>query len=594
MNDIYAKPSRLQFCQYNRMFLLLCAISIILICNPLATHAQQDQQAPVEALPITTTDYIVDYTTTESLGLLDMQDEESYGSGVYHHTNRSQLTPLLKGLKQSNWIVMRPAIKNFLLTQTDISALIQDTPIIPGEDLLTLRLNALLDLGYIQESFELYQKASDNILDEPTIRAGVYAMLLNRQKGLACLEVKTVIPRFKNIPFWTQLDAYCEASLPHTNDGVKTAAIKDIDGLPIIKSLLESPDYSFQYEPESFTALSTIERAILTAEGRLTLGYITAETIITIPPQHIAPLLTQPTEHLSLMQKALLLGAATNYDIKQPEAMTGFYKKLLAQQKEAKDQDQQQQFSKETHDLYILANLYDETSGKWSGTGRTEKISQAIVLAHKYSDKLLIPFLTAISKMTIGEDISLETALSLAPLYLYIPEHISKTWIKDLLKMHTPKTLRKYEMREKLIISLFLLSKNSKRSIQDKIYTYIYSASLHSPLAKDIINIIENSSNTVNDGDKVHINGVNGFDLATNKRYTMPPYYVSNALKQASENQNISVSLLLSAHILSEIDKKDVYIGTIADIASALSNVSIRTLPDHIIAQTVMETGGSL
>ncbi|MCK5385274.1 MAG: hypothetical protein KAJ29_06820, partial [Alphaproteobacteria bacterium] len=429
--------------------------------------------------------------------------------------------------------------------------------------------------------------------DEPTVRTGVYAMLLNRQKGLACLEIKTLSGQFKDIPLWTILNFYCEASLPGENSSRKDKK-DDFSQYSILDAILESPDYVYEYDPKDFAALSMIERAALCAQGSISTKYITPQTIAKIPPEHISILLAQPS--LSDLQKALLLGAAIDHAIEPPEAMTAFYKELLEKQKQEKKIEGQTtapgpSTPTATDELLIIAQLYEETTENWLGTARAEKISRAIALAHKHSDKLMIPFLPVISKLDIEKDISLEDALDIVHLYLYTPQKISKTWINDLLKIDYSDQPQQEIAREKLLISLFLLYENDKSALKNKMYNNISTKPLRSGLIKDVRNIIENIDITPINSDKVRMKDINGFDLGKDKRYTMPPYHVLSTLKQASENQDISVSLLLSACILSKIDKQDMYIGTLGNIASALSNVGIKIAPRHIVAEALMQAG---
>jgi hypothetical protein len=548
-------------------------------------------QAQTEPVLTQTTNYAL----TESIGLLGTTDKDSFGNGVYLGTKRSELTALLKLIEQSQWVAMRPLVKNFLLTEAESSALTQDIPVTLGEDLLTLRINALLRIGYNREAFELYRKASSNKLDEPTTRAGVYTMLLNRQKGLACLEVKTVAPQYKNIPLWNVLNTYCEISLPNET-APKQYNEEIFSQYPVLRSLTTLANFSYTYDPTNFSALSMLERAAISSEGIMTTSYVSADTISEIPPNHIAILLAQP--NINDLQKALLLGAAIDYAIEQPKALSAYYEELLIlhsngekKKEESEPPTNKLATSPATEDLLALASLYNETKGSWLGNERAEKISQAIALSRKYSDKLLIPFLPVISKLDLVKELSLEDALSIAPLYLYTHKDISNEWIKDLLKADFIDNNQKTMTRENLLISLFLLYENSNDALRDKAYEYMSSAASHTNLKKDIKNIIENIDSAPTNDDKVPIKDVNGFDLDIDKGYTMPPYRVLNTLKQASDDQDISVSFLLSACILSKIDRQSAYIGTLGDIASALKKVGIKNAPRHIIAQAFMQAG---
>ncbi|MCK5384396.1 MAG: hypothetical protein KAJ29_02385, partial [Alphaproteobacteria bacterium] len=119
--------------------------SLLFVLLAIGGTAHVYAQEMLETIPIDqTTQPNVDYAKTESLGLLGAKDKGSFGNGLLQHTKRSELVALLKIVEQSKWVSMRPLVKNFLLTETDATALTGDVPITPGEDLLTLRLNALL------------------------------------------------------------------------------------------------------------------------------------------------------------------------------------------------------------------------------------------------------------------------------------------------------------------------------------------------------------------------------------------------------------------------------------------------------------------
>ncbi len=564
---------------------ILSFLFLLLIVIGGKSHAQAQQDQAEEELPQTT-----NYALTESLGLLDIKDKGSFGSGVYRGTKRSELTSLLKLVEQSQWQALRPLVRDFILTGADATALDQDIAITPGEDLLTLRLNALLRLGYNREAFELYRKASEHPLDEPTSRTGIFAMLFNQQKGLACLDVKTLAQHHKGIPSWEALIIYCENLLPDSAAPTEEQE-KLLSKYPELLALLKSPDYMFEYSPESFAKLDMLERAVLSAQGKISSKYITPQTAPEIPPQDISILLAQP--YINDIQKALLLGLAIDYAIMPPQSLSEFYEELLNQHDENKnsktDASPAISSSEFTNDLLALASIYKETIDSLPDKDRAEKISQAMMIAHKHSDNLLIPLLPIIGELKINTDISIEDAFLLAPLYLYTPDEVSKTWINDLLNINFPDDMKKETTREKLLISLFLLLENIDEAPGDKVYEYIFSASLQTSLLKDIKNIIENIDSTPTNSDKVRTKDTNGFDLIADKGYTMPPNRALSALKSASNDQDISVSLLLSSYILSNIDREKINTEILADIASALNNLGIKTAPRRILAQALMQ-----
>lgn len=68
----------------------------------------------------------------------------------------------------------------------------------------------------------------------------------------------------------------------------------------------------------------------------------------------------------------------------------------------------------------------------------------------------------------------------------------------------------------------------------------------------------------------------------------MPPYVILKALDQSSKNQDISVSLLLSAYTLSKIGNENVYAGILGDIVTALNGLGLKQLSNRTMAQAVL------
>lgn len=517
----------------------------------------------------------VDYTSLESLGLLSVDDSRSMGNGLYRHTKRTELISYLKTIKHSPWIGLNQRVKDFLLTQADAGALKQDTSISPKNNLLILRLKALLNLGYNSEALALYTKASKQKLDEPMIRTGIYAMLLNKEKALACLETKTVFSQYKDMNFWKELDAYCSLSLS------KVKNQEDLDIISaspktILKIILHDESYILEYEPSVFKALSPLERAVLTAEDRIALPKKSAEEISSIPANHLALLLKQ--SNINEQSKTLLLTRAIEYGVKDSGAIKDLYEGLLEKNKDIKATDSDS-------NLLKLARLYDKTKGSWLLNAPKEEIENAFTLAQNQSDLLLLPFLPTIDKFEIEKDISIDNAIRSIKLHIYTNNSPSEDWVKDLLNIDEGVDNLK---KEKALILLIIMANIDNKKLMNNAYSFIAASSPTSSKQKAIKNIIENIDITPNNSDKVPNIDVNDFDLVWNKGYTMPPYIVLNTLEQSSENQNISVSLLLSTRIMSEIRRQDTYIGTLGDIAVALSNVGLKETSRSILAQALM------
>ena len=516
-----------------------------------------------------------DYDTLESIGLLQSDDPNSLGAGVYHNANRSELTYLLKNTNRDEWRHIQKTIKNLLLTAADNKVINNDIPIELGQDLLTLRLTALLRMGYNLEAFQLYNDASAYPLQEPMIRAGIFSMLLNKEKARACLEVKTSFAQNKDNTFWKEANAYCTLSLsndpiPEYHEVIKASKNN------ILKTVLSDRNYTFDYDTQAFKALSFFERAILIAEDSVTLPANKMDLIKYIPPQHIAPLLTQ--SKIGDEAKAHLTVQAVKHGILPVKALTGLYESIIEGNKNA---------SSVGNDWHALAVLFNETKVGWLPKDRHNEIEKAFSIAGKYDDAALMPFLPAIGKMDIGDGLSLSNAERALTLYTYSDAPAPEDWLEDLVELSTENE-EENTQRLKLLTALSLMTNTKNKSLSAKVNEDVSKYLLSHEKTAGLKNIIENIDTSQNNGDKVRYIETNGFDLDWNNSYTMPPYVVLKALDQSSKNQDMSASLLLSGFILAKQNDKDIYVGTIDYIVNALNALGLKQQSDHLLAQAVM------
>lgn len=516
-----------------------------------------------------------DYDTLESIGLLQSDDPNSLGAGVYHNANRSELTYLLKNTNRSQWRHIQKTIKSLLLTAADNKVINNDIPIELGQDLLTLRLTALLRMGYNHEAFQLYNDASAYPLQEPMIRAGIFSMLLNKEKARACLEVKTSFAQNRDNIFWKEANAYCTLSLsndpiPEYHEVIKASKNN------ILKSVLSDRNYTFEYDTQAFKSLSFFERAVLIAEDSVTLPANKMDSIKFIPPQHIAPLLTQ--SKIGEEAKAHLIVQAVKFGILPVEALTGLYESIIEENKNV---------SSVGNDWHELALLFNETKVGWLPKDRHSEIEKAFDIAAKYYDAALMPFLPAIGKMDIGNGLSLANAERALTLYTYSDVPAPEDWLEDLVELSFENE-KENAQRLKLLTALSLMTNTKSKSLSAKVNEEVKKYLLSHEKTAALKNIIENIDTSQNNGDKVRYIETNGFDLDWNNSYTMPPYVVLRALDQSSKNQDMSVSLLLSGFILAKQDDKNVYVGTIDNIVNALNTLGLKQQSDHLLAQAVM------
>ena len=510
-------------------------------------------------------------TQLESIGLFDTTHKYSLGSGIYHKSSRAALTKLLENTKTSQWIALNRELNHFLLTSADVSSLNNDIVVPIGKDLFTMRLNALLNRGLNKQAFELFSKIPDGTTLRPLAYPGVLSMLLNKQKALACLEAKVLTTDLKNDQFWLDLDAYCTISLSKQTHAEKQNLIQQSSN-KILGKILSNERFTFEYTPTTFAALSPLERAILTAENKITLQKAYKKT----PPQDIAPLLQQTD--IDDETRVVLTIQAIKHGVFEFDALTDLFEKL----------NEQSTLNKSIEEII---SLYEETKEVWLPKRRKSKIEQAFILADKYDDIILIPFLPVLMKMEPGDDISLVNAKRSVALFLYTDLQFPSKWIEYLQEITIDD--KNYDNLEKVrsqtLLAATILAKPDNSDVIKKADNIINSyTQLNMKMAtlKNITYFIDiNTSNN----DKVQYIYENDFDLIENKSYTMPPSIVMDTLRQSSTKQDIGVTLLLSNAILSGIENKELYPGTLGDISIALSKIGSKKLSHRILAQAILE-----
>lgn len=510
-------------------------------------------------------------TKFESMGLFDASHKNSLGAGIYHQSSRAALTKLLEQTKGSQWIALEREINHFLLTTADASAIKNDITVSAGKDLFTLRLNALLKRGLNKQAFDLFTKIPDEITQDSLAYSGVLSMLLNKEKALACLETKTLLPRFKDKPFWQELDAYCTLSLSTQPHEAEQKTIEN-SNKKIIQSVLSSEDFKFEYETAVFSALSPLERAILTAEDRITLQNAYKDT----PAQHIAPLLQQ--SHIDDETRILLTMQAIRHGILEIDALTSLYESLNEKETSVKG-------------IGEIAVLYGETKEGWIPKKRKDKVERAFALAGKYGDLSLLPFLPVLMKMAPGDDLSLINAKRSAYLSLYSDAPFPAEWIKDLQKLSFEGSDNKNleELRSQILYAAITLSKHKNEDLEIAARKTIKPYQFSKNNLAALKNITETIDISTDNSDKVQYIYENDFDLTENRSYTMPPPILMDTLRRSSENQDIGTTLFLSSAILGGIERKELYLGTLSDISIALRKTGSKQISRHMLAQAILE-----
>lgn len=109
----------------------------------------------------------IDFVSIESAGTMSNVREGALGKGLWKDQKRSDILALLENLPaRHKMLSLQRLKKNLLLSVTSADLIENDIPPKEGEDLLTIRLQKLIESGLYDEAYDLY---TQNVDDRSTL-----------------------------------------------------------------------------------------------------------------------------------------------------------------------------------------------------------------------------------------------------------------------------------------------------------------------------------------------------------------------------------------------------------------------------------------
>lgn len=203
----------------------------------------------------------------EGAGLLYSDLDGAFPKALWRNQPRSEINYLLKNLPAYTSLRSLQSIKrNMLLSVYDTSLIKNDIEINDGKDLLTLRLQKLIEIGLWEDAFKLYTKTTnDPGINDQLAQTGVILILLNKGLSTACLEEKVLAPRFPDTAFWQQMDTICNVEL-----GTGSVISTELSDSPVLQAVFNEPDFKIAADNiEALKKLSPMELAMVTLKKRI-------------------------------------------------------------------------------------------------------------------------------------------------------------------------------------------------------------------------------------------------------------------------------------------------------------------------------------
>ncbi|GJL84571.1 MAG: hypothetical protein DHS20C02_03460 [Micavibrio sp.] len=548
--------------------LFLCAG----LLQPATLHAQE-QAEEENRRPITLK---VNYDNIESAGLYSNAREGSLGKDLWDNTQRSYLIGLIEELPQYiSSRTLRKLNKRALLSETNSRLINNDVEIEPGRDLLTVRIEKLLDMGLYAEAFDLYSLLNKESYHERLARTGILAMLYNGEKPLACVEANTLGNRFTDQQFWQELNAYCNLSLSDKPEKRDVQILKS-SGKNMFQTLAAGGRYNFTYAPKKFEKLSQLEQAVLIAEKSLKLGNLDAIKFSDIPARHLGLLLGH--EKITLAQKVLLSIQAVDKNILETKDLKKLYEQFANDNLVA---DSLAGWQKPAY-YYLKVKNAKKDADQWN-----------IIRTHlfpvqdKYGAAALAPAAEIIQKLEpeavnlsdIGHAIRVLQVAGLS-----IPPH----WSEALEAIYS-KNIASSDEYKRLYLSTFLAKTEYRRSDLEKerVETFLKQGkSSYTAFLRNIIENLDKSYEGDHNASKVY---EKDFDLTSTEDYVMPSVDVWDRLVLVSRNRNIGETILLSTFALQGAPMENFYPGVLRNVLMSFNTVGLTNISREMVIETLLE-----
>lgn len=515
----------------------------------------------------------------EFLGFAPLNDERSLGNDVFRGSTRSVLTELFKSLTARDVnLPIHKTTNRVLLTAGRQSDIISDTKPAPGEDLLTIRLEKMLERGLYAEAASIYTSLESEPYHERLASAGLTALIITGRKSLACLDIKSFFEGNAQTPAWKQLGTYCNYVM-QVAAGVEPAPdqpknLTQYAAYPILQKIADTPDYTESYNPDLFDKLSQFERAVLIGENRLTIDLPTLRQDIAagrIPPSHV---------------QALLQLAALDLDTRMLLIVTGIKSASVSHDTLYSLFKTAQIDTADTGSTATMIQIYRRIKAKEPDNDIPAMMRSALRLSANIGPEAMIPLLSTLETVepNLLDPLDYSAALDA---FMAVDRDLPAVWKESLVRREIPAALSPPALRERLIVQTYALTDPHSRTPQQKqaVRDLLTARDLGKLLP--LIDIIEN----VDKGDPAHNNGPkvyeNGFDSSPDKGYTMATAQPQERLKQAVSANAIGETVLLSNWVFRRASAEPFSPDALIEVTGSLKTIGLFDQAQTMVSEAV-------
>lgn len=551
------------------------AIALFICCPVALAYAEEAEKkagdSPSKPASIEITPEI------EGHGLYEKPADGNPGTDIWRDTPRSYITRLIAAMPvKSRYESMQKIIFGILLSKTQTGLLESDIPIETGRDLLTLRLEKLIEAGAYRQALDLYSSLPDKELGASTTRAGILAMLFRGEKSLACLELNSVQESYGANDFFKTLGAYCNASLSEKPDEKSLEMLK-VPENKLLLSLASDKALTVTYTPAFFSKYSLLEKAMIAAEGRLRLSASHDSNFRDVPPQDIQIL--QKIPNLTPEELFILDVRAVESGLLTATEFTKIYKAAIDPDLRL---DPELKIPEKAEDWQKLPYLLQLATNKKADAEKWAYIRESFALGKKYGFGALIPFAELIYKVTPPDPTLPETMTAVKILNrggFKIPRQWAEIINKYQVQQESSATLAA------LLAASYLSDPDGREESLKKLHSLSNLPENYVFLVDSVIENIDKQSKSGHTLPRVYENNL---DLTIHKDYVMPSKGVWNRLLEAPQEGHVGETILLSAIALQETPLGSIYPGLFQDVLKSLKSVGLTDIADDMAIAAVL------
>lgn len=547
------------------MLRLLSFFFLFLISGVVPLHAQDNTKD--ENLRPRVLD--VNLSRIESFGLLTRPQNGALGKDLWNKTSRASLKSLFPRLphpSESN--TLHKLVMGLLLSASNSRLLEGEIDPESGSDLLTLRIEKLLELGAYDYAFKMYIALNREPYHPRLAKNGILAMLFTGESALACLEYQTLQDRDFPEEFWKDLSLYCKNQLESSDENLKNLKTSSSK---IFQNISKNKDYKFTYSPNAFKKLSQLEQSILISNNKLEIPPLSTAYLRKIPKSHVTAFLPLNVDDY---KKFLILSVAIENGIIDTALLQDFYDNIYDRDLRKLSEPPETGWKRIPYFFKTLSKENDRDE-KWA------ILQKSLNLIKSYPDGSFYPFINGIDSINI-ENADIEDIHTISRIVIKSGNFIPRRWANHL---NTIENL--YETHPKLALLSYYETPNYRKSEEQNNYITKAIGQFSTDSQENIKIIMKNIDSPPLNKHNPTYSYEKQIDLTGKKNYVMPTYRVWDMFLSSSQNAKIGETILLSTLLLQGQKSGEIYPSIAKEIIGFYKNLGLTNIKKSLAYEMI-------